>query len=84
MELFWKEAKRLLKPNGVVICTAQIPFNITLGQSNMPWLKYEWIWQKTHPTGHLNAKKMPMKAHENVMVFYNKLPTYNPQKNYWS
>jgi site-specific DNA-methyltransferase (adenine-specific) len=43
-------------------------------------LKYEWIWEKTQATGHLNAKKMPMKAHENILVFYNKLPTYNPQK----
>lgn len=43
-------------------------------------LRYEWIWEKTTATGHLNAKKMPMKAHENVLVFYKKLPTYNPQK----
>ena len=77
---FWSEAKRLLKPRGVVICTAQVPFNITLGASNMKWLRYEWIWEKTNATGHFNAKKMPMKAHENVMIFYNKLPTYNPQK----
>lgn len=43
-------------------------------------LKYEWIWEKTTATGHLNSKKMPMKAHENILVFYKKLPTYNPQK----
>lgn len=43
-------------------------------------LRYEWIWEKTQATGHLNAKKMPMKAHENILVFYEKLPTYNPQK----
>lgn len=43
-------------------------------------LKYEWIWKKTQATGHLNAKKMPMKAHENILVFYKKLPIYNPQK----
>jgi site-specific DNA-methyltransferase (adenine-specific) len=43
-------------------------------------LRYEWIWEKTSATGHLNAKKMPMKAHENILVFYKKLPTYNPQK----
>lgn len=79
LELFWREAKRLLKPNGVVICTAQIPFSITLAMSNIKWLKYEWIWEKTSATGHLNAKKMPMKAHENIMIFYAKPPTYNPQ-----
>jgi len=43
-------------------------------------LRYECIWEKAAATGHLNAKKMPMKAHENVLVFYKKLPTYNPQK----
>jgi len=51
-----------------------------LGASNIEMLKYEWIWEKTTATGHLNAKKAPMKAHENILVFYNKLPTYNPQK----
>lgn len=42
-------------------------------------LRYEWIWEKTSATGHLNANKMPMKAHENILVFYKKLPVYNPQ-----
>ena len=46
----------------------------------MELLKYEWIWEKTHATGFFNAKKMPMKAHENILVFYKNLPTYNPQK----
>lgn len=50
-----------------------------LGVSNLKYLRYEIIWQKTAPTGFLNAKKMPMKAHENILVFYKKLPTYNPQ-----
>lgn len=43
-------------------------------------LKYEWIWEKTQATGHLNSKKMPLKAHENILIFYKDLPTYNPQK----
>ena len=59
---------------------AQTPFDKVLGCSNLEELKYEWIWEKTTATGHLNAKKMPMKAHENILVFYDKLPTYNPQK----
>lgn len=50
-----------------------------LGASNLKLLKYEWIWVKTNGTGHLNAKKMPLKNHENILVFYKKLPTYNPQ-----
>lgn len=80
LDKIWEEYKRILKPNGVVVLFAQTPFDKLLGCSNLPWLKYEWIWEKTQATGHLNAKKMPMKAHENILVFYNKLPTYNPQK----
>lgn len=58
---------------------AQTPFDKVLRVSNLENLRYEIIWQKTAPTGFLNAKKMPMKAHENILVFYKKLPTYNPQ-----
>lgn len=78
----WKHYKRIIKNNGVILLFAQTPFDKVLGCSNLEWLRYEWIWQKTHPTGHLNAKKMPMKAHENILVFYKNLPTYNPQKTY--
>jgi len=80
LELFWEEADRVLVDNGCVVCTAQFPFTAILAMSNLKNLRYDWTWQKTHPTGHLNAKKMPMKAHENVLVFYKKLPTYNAQK----
>lgn len=80
LELFWKEAWRILLDDGVVIAKAQPPFNITLGASQLKHFKYEWIWEKTSATGHLNAKKMPMKSHENLMVFYKQSPIYNPQK----
>lgn len=80
LNIFWEEAERILKPNGVVICTAQIPFSMLLGASNLKWLKHEWIWEKTQATGFQNVKKMPLKAHENCLVFYNKQPKYNPQK----
>jgi len=70
----------VLLDNGVVVCTAQFPFTAILAMSNLKNLRYDWVWQKTHPTGHLNAKKMPMKSHENILIFYNKLPLYNPQK----
>ena len=63
-----------------VVMTAQTPFDKVLGCSNLVDLRYEWIWEKTAPTGHLNAKRMPMKAHENILVFYKSLPTYNPQR----
>ena len=77
----WKEYERIIKDNGVILLFAQTPFDKVLGASNLNLLRYEWIWEKTQATGHLNAKKMPMKAHENILVFYKKLPTYNPQKN---
>ena len=80
LEPMWEQLKRIIKPNGVIVLTAQTPFDKVLGASNISMLKYEWIWEKPAATGHLNAKKMPMKAHENILVFYNKLPTYNPQK----
>lgn len=76
----WSQYKRIIKPNGVVVLTAQTPFDKVLGVSNLDMLKYEWIWEKTQATGHLNAKKMPMKSHENILIFYNNLPVYNPQK----
>ncbi len=76
----WHHYQRVVKDNAAVVLFAQTPFDKVLGCSNLPWLRYELVWEKTHPTGHLNAKKMPMKAHENILVFYNKLPTYNPQK----
>lgn len=64
---------------GAIVLTAQTPFDKILGVSNIKMLKYEWIWQKDAGTGFLNAKKMPLKDHENILVFYKKPPTYNPQ-----
>jgi site-specific DNA-methyltransferase (adenine-specific) len=80
LEPLWNQYKRIIKDNGAIVLTAQTPFDKILGCSNLEWLRYEWIWEKTSATGHLNAKKMPMKAHENILVFYKNLPTYNPQK----
>ena len=76
----WSHYKRIIKDNGAILLFAQTPFDKVLGESNLDMLKYEWIWEKTSATGHLNAKKMPMKAHENILVFYKKSPTYNPIK----
>lgn len=78
LDVLWALYRRVCR--GPVLLFAQTPFDKVLGASNIRSLKYEWIWEKTHPTGHLNAKKMPMKAHENILVFYDKAPTYNPIK----
>lgn len=79
LDKLWEQYCRIAKDNAAIVLFAQTPFDKVLGCSNLKMLKYEWIWEKTQATGHLNAKKMPMKAHENILVFYKKLPTYNPQ-----
>lgn len=78
LQNLWEQYKRICK--GAIVLFAQTPFDKVLGCSNIKDLKYEWIWEKSHPTGHLNAKKAPMKSHENILVFYNKQPVYNPLK----
>lgn len=80
LNALWPELIRITKDSAPIVLFAQTPFDKVLGASNLPMLRYEWIWEKTNATGFLNAKKMPMKAHENILVFYKKLPTYNPQK----
>lgn len=80
LDALWKCYWRIVKQNAAIVLTAQTPFDKVLGVSCLEHLKYEWIWEKTEATGHLNAKRCPMKAHENVLVFYRGLPTYNPQK----
>ncbi len=79
LDLLWEQYNRVIKDNGAIVLTAQTPFDKVLGCSNLKHLKYEWIWQKDAGTGFLNAKKMPLKDHENILVFYKKPPTYNPQ-----
>lgn len=79
LDKLWKQYERVIKERGAIVLTAQTPFDKVLGTSNLKMLKYEWIWGKVQGTGHLNAKKMPLKNHENILVFYKKLPVYNPQ-----
>ena len=79
LDLLWQQYNRVIKDNGAIILTAQTPFDKVLGVSNLSFLKYEWIWVKQQGTGFLNSKKMPLKATENILVFYKKPPTYNPQ-----
>ena len=75
----WTGYERIIKDNGAIILFSQMPFTAELTHSNLKLFKYEWIWEKDNSTGFLNAKKMPLKIHENILVFYKKLPTYNPQ-----
>ena len=81
-EPLWEQYKRVIKPNGAIVLFGQTPFDKVLGCSNLEWLRYEWIWRKHQGTNPMMAKKAPMKCHENILVFYNKQPTYNPQMWY--
>ncbi|MGL6198900.1 MAG: DNA-methyltransferase [Lachnospiraceae bacterium] len=75
----WRECERIIKDNGAIVLFSQMPFTAELVCSNRRMFRYEWVWEKATATGHLNCKKMPMKKHENILVFYKQLPTYNPQ-----
>lgn len=79
-EPLWEHYKRVIKENGAILLFSAQPFTTDLIQSNRKMFRYEIIWEKTQRLGFLNAKKMPMRAHENICVFYKKLPTYNPIK----
>ncbi len=78
-DLMWAELNRIVKVNGAMVFTAAQPFTTKLISSNIGSFKYQWVWQKSKPTGHLNAKKQPLRAFEDVCVFYRKQCAYNPQ-----
>lgn len=79
LDKLWEEYWRICKSDAAIVLTAQTPFDKILGVSQIQFLKYEWIWEKTEASGHLNAKKQPMKAHENILVFYKEQCFYDPQ-----
>ena len=80
LDLLWPQLLRVAVPNAPLVMTAQMPFTAVLTVSNLPMFRHHWIWEKTHATGHLNAKRAPMKAHEDIIVFSSKAPNYFPQK----
>jgi site-specific DNA-methyltransferase (adenine-specific) len=75
----WEQYERVIKPNGAIVLTASQPFTSALVMSNIKMFKYEWIWKKTRPSGSLDCNRKPLKDHENMLVFYKSLGTYNPQ-----
>lgn len=79
-EPLWEQYERIIKDNGAIILFGNGMFTADLMQSNRKLWRYNIIWEKTQPSGHLNANKMPLRKHEDICVFYKKLPTYNPQK----
>ena len=81
-EKLWPEYERVIKENGAIVLFAAQPFAAVLATSNLKLFRYEIIWEKPSATGFLNAKKQPLRAHENILVFYKSQPTYNPQKTF--
>jgi len=79
-DLLWEQYKRVIKPGKAIVLTGSQPFTSALVMSNPAMFKYEWIWEKSKASNFLLAKKQPLKAHENVLVFANGSPCYYPQK----
>lgn len=75
----WHQYKRIIKPNGAILLFGQGLFTAKLIMSNPKWFKFDFVWDKVRKSNFLNCKKMPMRQHEQVLVFYGKPPTYNPQ-----
>jgi site-specific DNA-methyltransferase (adenine-specific) len=78
-EPLWKEYERVIKDNGAIVLFAQGLFYVDLVNSNRKLFRYDWVWDKVLSSGFLNAKRMPLRQHEQIAVFYKRLPIYNPQ-----
>ena len=79
LDKLWEQYKRICKPTAVVVLFGQGMFTADLMQSNRKWWRYNIVWDKVRTTGFLNANRMPLRCHEDIVVFYDQLPTYNPQ-----
>jgi site-specific DNA-methyltransferase (adenine-specific) len=75
----WDQLNRICKKSAAMVFTAAMPFAAQLIASNIATFRYDWIWEKPQGTNPLNAKKMPLRSHESILVFYREPPTYNPQ-----
>ena len=79
LEKLWTEYKRIVKDDGAIVLTSQGIFTAVLIMSQPKLFKYKWVWEKSKATNFLNAKKQPLRKHEDVCVFYKKQPIYHPQ-----
>ena len=80
LQALWKQYERIIKDNGAILLFGQGIFGAKLIMSNRKLFRFDIIWNKVRKTGFLNAKKMPLRQHEQIFVFYKKLPTYNPHQ----
>jgi len=79
LDKLWNQYKRIMKERTAVIFTSQFPYTIDLINSNRKWFRYDLIWDKQLVSGFLNANRMPLRVHEHILIFYNRIGTYNPQ-----
>ena len=79
LDKLWLQYERIIKDNGAIVLTASQPFTNTLISSNKNLFRYCWYWNKNYSVGFMNANKMPLMSVEEVIIFYKKIPTYNPQ-----
>lgn len=79
LDQLWEQYNRIIKPNGAIVLTSNGIFTAKLILSQPNRFKYKWVWEKSKPTNFLNAKKQPLRKHEDVCVFYKRQPTYHPQ-----
>ena len=79
LDRLWEQYLRIIKDNGAIVLTSQGLFTARLMLSQPKYFKYKWIWEKSKPTNFLNAKKQPLRKHEDVCVFYKKQPVIIPR-----
>lgn len=79
LDRLWEQYNRVCKKDAAMVFTAAQPFTTILAASNIDNFRYEWIWEKPQGTNPMNVKVMPLKSHENILVFYRSTPIYNPQ-----
>jgi len=78
-DLMWEQLNRIIKPNGAIVLFGSEPFSSALRMSNIKNYKYDWVWNKIKASNHLNSRIQPLRCVEDILVFYKKQPTYNPQ-----
>ena len=78
-EPLWEQYERIIKDDGCIALFAQGLFYVDLVNSNRKLFRYDLVWDKVLISGFLNAKRMPLRQHEQIAIFYKKLPLYNPQ-----
>lgn len=79
LDELWRQYRRIVKADGAIVLTSQGMFTAELMVSNPKMFRYKWVWEKSKSTNFLNAKKQPLRKHEDVCVFYQKQPVYHPQ-----